>query len=219
MGGSKYGNKGWIKMRLKGLYLVTPDYSGDWIIDATERAIKGGVDILQYRDKTSSFRDRLRIGKKLSTICHEYNIPFIIDDDPVLMDILDADGIHIGKDDVPFYYIKSKFPGRIVGVSTYGSIEDALQYQKLGADYVAFGSFFPTKTKSDATMCDINVLDRIRDINIPVFVIGGIGRDNVDMILKYRISGIAVVSAIYSQKNIEEQVSYFKEKLIKYGKY
>ncbi|EQB72443.1 MAG: thiamine-phosphate pyrophosphorylase [Ferroplasma sp. Type II] len=108
-------------MRLKGLYLVTPDYSGDWLFNATERAVKSGVDILQYRDKTSSFRIKLSVGKRLGTICREYEIPFIIDDDPVLMDILDADGIHIGKDDVPFNYIKSRFPDKIIGVSTYGS--------------------------------------------------------------------------------------------------
>jgi len=203
-------------MKLKGLYLVTPEYSGDWIINATERAIKSGVDILQYRDKTSSFREKLAIGKKLAAICHDYNIPFIVDDDPVLMDILGADGIHIGKDDVPFDYIKSRFPDRIIGVSTYGNYGDALLYEKIGADYVAFGSFFPTSTKEDATMCDINVLNNVKNINIPVFVIGGINRNNIDSLLKYRISGIAVVSAIYSHKDIENQVSYFKEKLSQY---
>jgi len=133
-----------------------------------------------------------------------------------LMDILGADGIHIGKDDVPFDYIKSRYPDRIIGVSTYGNLEDALAYQKLGADYVAFGSFFPTNTKEDATMCDINVLNSIKSINIPVFVIGGINRNNIDLLLKYRISGIAVVSAIYSHIDIESQVAYFKEKLSQY---
>jgi len=218
MGGYHQRNKRWIKMKLKGLYLVTPDYSGDWIINATERAIKSGVDILQYRDKTSTFRDKLAIGKKLASICHDYSVPFIVDDNPVLMDILGADGIHIGKDDVPFDYVKSKYPDHIIGVSTYGSIKDALLYQKLGADYVAFGSFFPTKTKDDATICDINVLKGIGPINIPVFVIGGISRENIDLVLKYGISGIAVVSAIYSHNDIEDQVSYFKSKLIEYGK-
>jgi thiamine-phosphate pyrophosphorylase len=203
-------------MKLKGLYLVTPDHPGDRIINATERAIKSGVDILQYRDKTSSFREKLSTGRKLAALCHDYNIPFIVDDDPVLMDILGADGIHIGKDDVPFDYIKSRYPDRIIGVSTYGNLEDALAYQKLGADYVAFGSFFPTNTKEDATMCDINVLNNIKNIKIPVFVIGGINSDNIDLLLKYRISGIAVVSAIYSHVDIERQVSYFKEKLSQY---
>ncbi len=204
-------------MRLKGLYLVTPDYSGNWLFNATERAVKSGVNILQYRDKTSSFRIKLSVGKKLGTICREYGIPFIIDDDPILMDILDADGIHIGKDDVPFNYIKSKFPDKIIGVSTYGSLEEAKKYDTMGANYVAFGSFFTTATKADATMSDINILNGVGEIKIPKFVIGGINRDNVDTVLKYKISGIAVVSAIYSHDDIENQVLYFKNKLKEHG--
>lgn len=94
-------------MSLGGLYLVTPDYNGPQILDATERALKSGINILQYRDKKSSFRQKMEIGKKLKNMCNEYGTPFIVDDDPVLMDILDADGVHIGKDDIPFDYIKS----------------------------------------------------------------------------------------------------------------
>ena len=204
-------------MSLGGLYLVTPDYNGPQILDATERALKSGINILQYRDKKSSFRQKMEIGKKLKNMCNEYGTPFIVDDDPVLMDILDADGVHIGKDDIPFDYIKSRFPGKIIGVSTYGSLEDALEYQKLGADYVAFGSFFSTKTKEDATMCNIDVLNSVGKINIPVFVIGGINRGNIDVLMKYKISGIAVVSAIYSASNIESEVSFYLEKLKEHG--
>lgn len=204
-------------MKLKGLYLVTPEYTGPWIFSATERALKSGVNVLQYRDKKSSFRKKLEIGRKLREMCREYGIPFIVDDDPVLMDILDADGIHIGKDDVPFSYVKSKFSGRIIGVSTYGNLEDAVKFQRLGADYVAFGSFFNTQTKDDATMCDINILDGLDKINIPAFVIGGINRNNVALLLKYKISGIAVVSAIYSSRDIETEVSYYLNILKEYG--
>ena len=204
-------------MNIRGLYLVTPEYTGEWIFHATEEALKSGINVLQYRDKKSSFREKLRIGGRLRGMCSEYGIPFIVDDDPVLMDMLDADGIHIGKDDVPFEYIKSRFPGKIIGVSTYGSVEDAIKFQKLGTDYVAFGSFFSTQTKEDATMCNINILNNLDGITIPVFVIGGINRNNVDMLLKYRISGIAVVSAIYYSRDISGEVSFFSDKLKEYG--
>ena len=204
-------------MKLGGLYLVTPPYTGIEIFTATEKALRSGVNILQYRDKEPSFRKKMERAQKFRDMCREYSIPFIVDDDPVLMDIVGADGIHIGKDDVPFEYVKSKYPEKIIGVSTYGSPEDAVKFQKLGADYVAFGSFFSTKTKNDATMCDISILDRLDDIKIPVFVIGGINRGNVDDVLKYKISGIAVVSAIYSSNDIEAEVSYYLEKLKKYG--
>ena len=204
-------------MNIRGLYLVTPEYTGEWILHATEEALKSGINVLQYRDKKSSFREKLHIGGRLRGMCREYGIPFIVDDDPVLMDMLDADGIHIGKDDVPFEYIKSRFPGKIIGVSTYGSIKDAIKFQKLGTDYVAFGSFFSTQTKEDATMCNINILNNLDGITIPVFVIGGINRNNVDMLLKYRISGIAVVSAIYYSRDISGEVSFFSGKLKEYG--
>ncbi|WMT52127.1 MAG: thiamine phosphate synthase [Ferroplasma sp.] len=204
-------------MKLGGLYLVTPPYTGTEVFRATERALKSGVNILQYRDKEPSFRKKMERAKKFMYMCREYGIPFIVDDDPVLMDIVGADGIHIGKDDVPFDYVKSRYPEKIIGVSTYGSPEDAVKFQELGADYVAFGSFFSTKTKSNATMCDIGILDKLNNINIPVFVIGGINRGNVDEVLKYKISGIAVVSAIYSGTDIEGEVSYYLEKLREHG--
>ncbi|MEM0139281.1 MAG: thiamine phosphate synthase [Ferroplasma sp.] len=205
-------------MRLKGLYLVTPDYIDESLFNRTETAIKNGVNILQYRDKSNTFKTRLYVARKLKKICTDYGIPFIIDDDPILMEIVDADGVHIGKDDVPFSYIKEKYPGRIIGVSTYGSIPDAMEYQKKGADYVAFGSFFSTHTKTDATMCDINILRHLEGINIPIFVIGGINMDNVVELLKYNISGIAVVSSIYSSPDIAGSVKYYISKLKEYKK-
>jgi thiamine-phosphate pyrophosphorylase len=204
-------------MKLGGLYLVTPPCTGAEIFRATEIALQSGVNILQYRDKEPSFRKKMERAQKFRDMCKDYGVPFIVDDDPVLMDIVGADGIHIGKDDVPFDYIKTRYPEKIIGVSTYGSPEDAFKFQKLGADYVAFGSFFRTRTKEDATMCDINILNRLDDIKIPVFVIGGINRNNVDEILKYRISGIAVVSAIYSSTDIGSEVSYYLQKLRDHG--
>ncbi len=205
-------------MTLKGLYLVTPDYKSDSIFEITERALKTGINILQYRDKTNTFKTKLYAAKKLKKMCDDYGVPFIIDDDPVLMDIIDADGIHIGKDDVPYDYIKNKYPDKIIGVSTYGSISDAIEFQNKDASYVAFGSFFTTDTKEDATMCDISILNNLDDIKIPVFVIGGINTENVSMLLKYKISGIAVVSSVYSSKNVEETVNYYNSILKEYKK-
>ncbi len=205
-------------MKLNGLYLVTPDYYNDKIFEITEEALKNGVNILQYRDKTNNYDIKIYAGKRFRKLADDYNIPLIIDDDPVLMDIINADGIHIGKGDVPFYYLKEKYNNKIIGVSTYNDVNKALEYQSSGADYVAFGSFFNTETKKDATMCDINILNNIDKIKIPVFVIGGINLDNVDKLLKYNISGIAVVSSIYSSKNVEETTRLFIKKLKEYKK-
>ncbi len=205
-------------MELKGLYLVTPDYYNDKIFDITEEALKNGVNILQYRDKTNNYDIKIYAGRKFKKLAVDYNVPLIIDDDPVLMDIVDADGIHIGKGDVPFYYLKEKFNNKIIGVSTYGDAGKALEYEKLGADYVAFGSFFSTDTKKDATICDINILNSINNLKIPAFVIGGINLSNADILLKYKISGIAVVSSVYSSENPGETVKSFIKKLREYKK-
>lgn len=205
-------------MELKGLYLVTPDYYNDKIFEITEKALKNGVNILQYRDKTNNYDVKIYAGKRFRKLADDYNIPLIIDDDPVLMDIINADGIHIGKGDVPFDYLKEKYDDKIIGVSTYGDLNLAIKYQDSGADYVAFGSFFNTETKKDATICDINILNNIDKIKIPVFVIGGINLDNVDKLLKYNISGIAVVSSIYSSKNVEETTKLYIKKLKEYKK-
>ncbi len=205
-------------MELKGLYLVTPDYYGDRIFTLTEEALKNGINILQYRDKTNNYDVKIYAGKKFKKLANDYSVPLIIDDDPVLMDIIDADGIHVGRGDVPFDYLKEKYGNKIIGVSTYGDVNKAIEYQNLGATYVAFGSFFNTGTKKDATMCDINILNNINSLKIPVFVIGGINLNNVDTLLKYNISGIAVVSSIYSSKNVGETVKSYIEKLREYKK-
>ncbi len=202
-------------MRLNGLYLVTKDYYHGNFFDIVEESLSAGVNILQYRDKTNPYNIKIEVGKKLRDIAYKYNVPFIVDDSPVLLDILDADGIHIGKDDPPFEYIKSKFPGKIIGVSTYGDISLGIKYQDLGADYIAFGSFFHTSTKEDAAICDINILNNISNFKIPVFVIGGISLENVDELLKYPISGIAVVSAIFNAENPGDVTRKFVEKLRK----
>ena len=205
-------------MNLKGLYLVTPDYMDDGIFDIVRISIEHGASILQYRDKSNNYTRKIYAGKKFRKIADEYNIPLIVDDDPVLMDIIDADGIHIGRDDVPFDYIKGKYPDRIIGVSTYGDIKKAKEYEKLGADYVAFGSFFSTETKKDATLCYINILNDIGGIKIPVFLIGGINLNNLEELLKYKISGVAVVSSIFSSSDPAESTISYMNKLKQYGK-
>ncbi|MFG1391047.1 thiamine phosphate synthase [Acidiplasma aeolicum] len=205
-------------MEIKGLYLVTPDYYNDKIFDITEKALKNGANVLQYRDKTNNYKIRMYAGNKFRKLADDYGIPFIVDDDPVLMEIINADGVHIGKDDVPFEFLKEKYRDKIIGVSTYGDIDLALKYEKLGASYVAFGSFFNTTTKKDATMCDINILKYAKNIKIPVFAIGGITLDNVDTLLRYSISGVAVVSAIYSSSDPAAATRMFIQKLKEYNK-
>ncbi|WP_297217076.1 thiamine phosphate synthase [Thermoplasma sp.] len=197
--------------KLSGLYLVTQDYFGEEFYRIIEEAIIGGVDIVQYRDKTNPKDVRRDVARKVKRICSRYDIPFFIDDDVGLAIEIDSDGVHIGKDDMPLPEARRLFNG-FIGYSTYGDREMAIYAEQNGADYVAFGPFFHTGTKKDAGIYDIGVLKDIhRYVDIPVFVIGGISRSNVSAFSEYDIDGIAVVSAIFSSPDPRSAARDLKE--------
>jgi len=186
-------------MTLGGIYLVTPDSIPSNFFDVTEKALISGVSILQYRSKSSGFNDKLELAQKLSRLAYRYNKIFIIDDDADLAMAVNADGLHIGKDDIPLSEARERLPDKIIGYSTYGSLEIAVEAQSLGADYVSFGPFFATISKKDAGLYDIKVLEEIRKyIHVPVFAIGGINPQNAAILRPYNLDGICVISWVYS---------------------
>ncbi|CAC12401.1 thiamine phosphate pyrophosphorylase (yeast THI6) related protein [Thermoplasma acidophilum] len=202
--------------RIKGLYLVTEDYSRKNFFNIIEEAIIGGVDIVQYRDKSNPRSVRLDVARKVKQICNRYDILFFIDDDVQLAIEVQADGVHIGKDDMPLPDARRIFDG-LIGYSTYGDREMAIFAEKNGADYVAFGPFFHTDTKKDADVYDIHVLEGIHKyIRIPVFVIGGINISNIRTFSGYGIDGVAVVSAIFSDPDPERAARELKAALYNY---
>ncbi|KAA8922917.1 thiamine phosphate synthase [Thermoplasma sp.] len=204
------------RKKLRGLYLVTEDYRGNNFFDIIEEALAGGVDILQYRDKTNGRDVRIEVARKIKRICSRYDIPFFIDDDVILAMEIGSDGVHIGKDDMPLPEARKIFQG-LIGYSTYGDREMAVFAEKNGADYVAFGPFFHTDTKKDAGVYNIKVLENIHShVSIPVFVIGGINQSNVRAFSGYGIDGIAVVSAIFSAKDPEKAARELKHELQTY---
>jgi len=194
---------------LKGLYVITDEHlTPDEMVHAyIEDALKAGAAIVQYRNKTKSDDEVEGVCRTLQALCSQNDVPFIIDDRPNLASKIQADGIHIGKDDMPLNEARKIFPKGIIGVSCYGSIRKAKEAQEEGADYVAFGSFFPSPTKPHSGIISMNVLSKAKEaVDIPICAIGGISQTNIGEIAAKNIDMISVVSAAF-EGNTQQNVS------------
>ncbi|WP_296824841.1 thiamine phosphate synthase [Sulfurovum sp.] len=194
---------------LKGLYVISDEHltPDEYIVHYIEDALNAGASIIQYRNKTKSDMEVEEVCKVLQELCSQHNVPFIIDDRPHLAGKIGADGLHIGKDDMPLSEARKIFPKGIIGVSCYGSIRKAKEAQVEGADYVAFGSFFASPTKPHSGIVSMNVLHKAKEtLNIPICAIGGISQTNIGEIADTNTDMIAVVSAAF-EGNTQQNVS------------
>lgn len=192
------------------LYAVT---DRAWLGDKTlswqvEESLKGGATMIQLREKHLDHEHFLKEAKGIKELCRKYQVPFLINDDVDLAVEVDADGVHVGQHDMEAGEVRKKIgPNRILGVSAQ-TVEQALLAQQAGADYLGVGAVFPTGTKDDADAVSIQTLGEIcRAVSIPVVAIGGIGQHNVMQLAGSGICGIAVVSAIYAQPDIQNAAS------------
>lgn len=198
------------------LYLVTDrDVLGERdLIQSVEAAIKGGTTIVQLREKNCSSKDFYELALKVKEVTLKYNIPLIINDRLDIALAIEADGLHIGQEDLPLT-VARKIVGKdmIIGVSAT-TLEEALLAQKQGADYVGIGSVYPTNTKLDAKPVSLEELHVIREaISIPIVGIGGINEDNVIDLMKTKIDGVAIVSAILGKEDIKAAAENFIMKM------
>ncbi len=192
------------------LYAVT---DRAWLGDKTlswqvEESLKGGATMIQLREKHLDHEHFLKEAKEIKELCRKYQVPFLINDDVDLAVEVDADGVHVGQHDMEAGEVRKKIgPNHILGVSAQ-TVEQALLAQQAGADYLGVGAVFPTGTKDDADAVSIQTLGEIcRAVSIPVVAIGGIGQHNVMQLAGSGICGIAVVSAIYAQPDIQNAAS------------
>lgn len=187
------------------LYLVTDRQwlNGRKLTDDLEKAILGGVTIIQLREKNLSDEEFIKVANEVKKLCQKYDIPLIINDNLNVALAIDSDGIHIGQDDIPASIVRKKIgPDKILGVSAH-NLKEALQARHDGADYIGVGAIFPTETKNDATIVTLDKLQKICDrIDIPVVAIGGINIDNISKLKNINIAGIAVVSEIMKANDI-----------------
>jgi thiamine-phosphate pyrophosphorylase len=197
---------------LRGLYAITPE--PPLSIQAqgrqVEQAIAGGARVVQYRDKSrdraGDRERRLAEARALLAICRAAGVPLIVNDDAALAAAVEADGVHLGRDDIPPGEARRLLgPAAIIGVSCYDRLDLAEAAQTAGADYVAFGSFFPSSTKPLAVRADLDLLRRARQrIRLPLVAIGGITPENGAALIAAGADLLAVVSGIFSRPDPED---------------
>ena len=195
------------------LYAVTDRYwLGERTLhDVVKESLDGGVTFVQLREKHLDQAHFLEEAKDLKMLCKAYNVPFVINDNVDIALEMDADGVHVGQSDMEAGDVRAKLgPDKIIGVSAQ-TVEQAVLAEKRGADYLGVGAVFPTSSKDDATEVSYETLKAIcQAVSIPVIAIGGITQDNVAELSGSGICGIAVISAIYGQKNIKDAAANLK---------
>lgn len=190
---------------LKGLYAITdPDLMGADLIAKSEQAILGGINILQYRNKRASSEQQEREALTLATLCKNHNVIFIINDNVELAIKVNADGVHLGQKDTQLQQARKLLgKDKIIGVTCNNQIKLAQEAQQDGADYIAFGRFFPSSTKPSAPHAELSLLSQARkSISIPIVAIGGITHELAPLILKEDVDMLAVIQGIFGQTDI-----------------
>lgn len=187
------------------LYLCTDRelMTTDTVTEAVELAIKGGVTVVQLREKECSGREFLQIAHEVKEITDAYEVPLIINDRLDIAMAVDADGVHLGQKDLPAAVARELLgPDKIIGVSAWNA-ELALRAQKDGADYIGAGDVFGTSTKADTHHVSLQELAKIkRTVKIPVVAIGGVNMENAEKLKGTGIDGVAVISAVLAARNI-----------------
>ena len=196
-----------------GIYLIS-DYKNsaiDDLLDKTEKILDIGISLFQFRDKNSKYEIKKSTALKLQTLCKKYNTLFIINDDVVLAKEISADGVHLGRDDMDIDMARKILGDKIIGVSCYNNLEDAITAEIMGADYIALGSFFNSPTKPEARKIAIDLLPIAKSkLNIPVVAIGGITPENGKQLVDNKADFLAIISGIYASTDIINSVKAYK---------
>ena len=182
-----------------GLYFITDStgLSEETFLRRTEAALQGGVTLLQIREKDKTTREYLHLAQKVHVLAQRYGVPLIIDDRLDVAMAINAEGVHLGQSDMPIHMARSLFGGdKIIG-ATAKTVPQAREACEQGADYLGVGAIYPTTTKVKTVLTSTDTLrDICHAVPIPVNAIGGLNRDNIDVLQGIPIAGICVVSAI-----------------------
>ncbi|HHW04239.1 MAG TPA: thiamine phosphate synthase [Thermoanaerobacterales bacterium] len=200
------------------LYAVTDRsyLDGMDLVTAVELAIKGGATIIQLREKYISGREFYELAMEIRQVTKRYNIPLIINDRVDIALAVNADGVHVGQEDIPANVVRRIIgPGKILGVSAK-TVDEAQKAEKDGADYLGVGAVFPTPTKPESEAIGVGEVKRIKEaVKIPVVAIGGITRENAyEIIREAGVDGISSVSAVFAG-DIEKNTSLLIEEIVR----
>jgi thiamine-phosphate pyrophosphorylase len=186
-------------VKLRGLYAITPDV-GD-VERKLRLALEGGVALLQYRSKTGSEMQ----ARAVVRLAREFGVPVIINDEVQLALELGADGAHLGRDDGDLSQARVRLKGRILGASCYNDRALAHAAVKAGADYVAFGSVFPSPTKPAAARASLGLFQEAKALGVPLAAIGGITLDNAPQVIAAGADLLAVISDLFDAPDIRQR--------------
>jgi thiamine-phosphate pyrophosphorylase len=190
----------------RGLYAITDSklLSPERMVEAVALAIQGGAVMIQYRDKGDDAMRRQWEASDLSNMCRPLGVPLIINDDVELAAQVMAKGVHLGKDDADVAAARARLgPNAIIGVSCYNDLDCAIAAERAGADYVAFGSFFPSPTKPGAVKAEAELIRQAKQrLSIPVVAIGGITADNGAALVEAGADLLAVITDVFGQADI-----------------
>ena len=195
-------------MKLQGLYAVTPPNADSaLILWQVAQALEGGIAMLQYRRKA---RQDLREARALAVLCQARGVPFIVNDDIELALESGADGVHLGRDDGALAAARARFGG-LLGASCYDSLPAAHAAVAAGADYVAFGSVFPSSTKPAAVRSPLTLFGEARSLGVPLVAIGGITLQNAPLLLRAGADCLAVISDLFEAPDIAEKARTYSK--------
>lgn len=199
-------------MTPNGLYVITDGSTGEILLSKVEQALRGGAAIVQYRDKTTDQARREQEAAALRSLCQQHHALFIINDDVALAKAVQADGVHVGRDDSALSTAREALgKAAIIGVSCYNQLELALNAAERGADYIAFGSFFPSPTKPNAPRATLELLHQARQqLALPICAIGGITLENAPDLLANGADMLAVITDVFNNPAIEHQAARYQ---------
>lgn len=190
---------------IRGLYAVTPDETDSGkLLRLVGEALAGGASLVQYRNKRADRRLRFVQALGLHAICRQAGVPLIINDDVELALEIEAEGVHLGRDDGSPAEVRARLgERRLLGVSCYDAIEAARRAVVAGADYVAFGSAFPSRVKPEAVVAPLELYARAkREFQVPVVAIGGIDAANAKLLADAGVDAVAVISAVFDAVDV-----------------
>lgn len=200
----------------KKLYLVTDSsyHTEKSFLYTVEQAAAGGVSMIQLREKDKTAREYMNLAEKVKKITDAYNIPLLIDDRVDVAFAVKASGVHVGKMDIPVREARKMLgPDKIIG-ATAKTVEQALEAERQGADYLGVGAIYPTPTKVKTVLTSVSTLQDIcKAVSIPVYAIGGLNASNISVLKGVPIEGVCAVSAIMKAENPKEVVEHFSREL------
>jgi thiamine-phosphate pyrophosphorylase len=198
-------------MKLRGLYAITPDDIGRAAPAGMRRVAaavaSGALCALQYRNKAASASQRLAEARELAQLCRRFGVPLIINDDLALAFEVDAAGLHLGREDGDLVAARAQLPGRILGASCYNQPELAQRAVAAGADYVAFGSVFPSPTKPAAVRAPLSLFSLL--LGVPKVAIGGITLENAPQVVAAGADCVAVITDLFEAPDVARRARDF----------